>query len=59
MMSVFIGFSKVAAVPSISTHEKNCYEYLMPFYRLMVVVNRIPDLFKRLLAWVLNKFTNE
>ena len=59
MQSVFLGFANVASIPSISTHAKNCHEYLMPYYKLLMILTKLPDWFKRALAWLLTKFTNE
>lgn len=54
-----MGFAKVASIPSILSHPENCHEYVMPFYKLMVILNKLPDWFKRFVAWILNKFTHE
>lgn len=58
-MDIYIGFAKMASIPSFIDLEKNKYEYVMPFYRLFVMISKVPNWLKKILVWILRKFTSE
>lgn len=59
LFDTYAGLSTFCSVPGMWHLQDNCYEYLLPSYRILVFIAKFPNIIKRFLSWFLLKFTKE
>ncbi len=57
--SVYVGLTKHSAIPEFKSLESKKNERLMPFYKRFILITIVPNIVRKLIAWILNSCLRE